>query len=441
LGQFVGVIDEMLRVDVGAPPKQRHTASRVRSRLVEEHGAVVSYSTVRDCLLACAPPVHTTTAYLPGGTEATLNNGTVTATRYYQFAGNTIAMRTGNSVAGTTTVIPDTHNTALAQVNQNPTAQVANASNPSTITLTRIYTDPFGNPRTPSTGPPTTPTGDHGFLNKPVDLTGLTQIGARYYNTTLGVFISVDPVLDPKNPNQWNPYPYASNNPTTRSDPTGLVPLGPTDDPTANAKVGAWKYAKGTWTWAYTPAKTTSEGAKGSAPSGQSSIESSGTLGSAMTLQVGVDLKCNVMTCAAKMINNAVKENGGWGSSFAGFFGPIVWSVVTPNAKEAELIGRATAGAVELTGGTCWFDSGLRVCQGGWGHLYSRGGTTIGTTYVAAPGASHVSPDIVEHEKAHVTQWQELGLLFVPGYFLMGTNPCTNVFEIGAGLREGGYAC
>jgi hypothetical protein len=48
-------------------------------------------------------------------------------------------------------------------------------------------------------------------------------IGARYCNSTLGTFISVDPVLDTKNPNQWNPYTYANNNPTTHSDPTGLL--------------------------------------------------------------------------------------------------------------------------------------------------------------------------------------------------------------------------
>src|SRR6476620_1360707 len=42
-------IDAMLRSDLDAPKKQRHTARRILARLVDEHGAVgLSYSTVRD---------------------------------------------------------------------------------------------------------------------------------------------------------------------------------------------------------------------------------------------------------------------------------------------------------------------------------------------------------------------------------------------------------
>jgi hypothetical protein len=41
-----GWIDEMLREDLAAPSKQRHTARRIFERLVDEHDARVSYSTV-----------------------------------------------------------------------------------------------------------------------------------------------------------------------------------------------------------------------------------------------------------------------------------------------------------------------------------------------------------------------------------------------------------
>lgn len=40
------LVDEMLRADVEAPRKQRHTCRRIFERLVDEHGARVSYSTV-----------------------------------------------------------------------------------------------------------------------------------------------------------------------------------------------------------------------------------------------------------------------------------------------------------------------------------------------------------------------------------------------------------
>lgn len=49
LAPFREAIDQMLRTDLDAPRKQRHTATRVLARLAEEHGATeLSYSTVRD---------------------------------------------------------------------------------------------------------------------------------------------------------------------------------------------------------------------------------------------------------------------------------------------------------------------------------------------------------------------------------------------------------
>ena len=48
LGPYVEAIDAMLVADLDAPRKQRHTARRVHARLLDEHEAVVSYSTVRD---------------------------------------------------------------------------------------------------------------------------------------------------------------------------------------------------------------------------------------------------------------------------------------------------------------------------------------------------------------------------------------------------------
>ena len=38
LGQFLGVIDEILDADKDAPPKQRHTAKRIYERLRDEYG-------------------------------------------------------------------------------------------------------------------------------------------------------------------------------------------------------------------------------------------------------------------------------------------------------------------------------------------------------------------------------------------------------------------
>ncbi len=52
LGAYRAIIDQWLRDDLDAPRKQRHTAKRVWSRLVDEHGADVAQTTVRDYVRA-----------------------------------------------------------------------------------------------------------------------------------------------------------------------------------------------------------------------------------------------------------------------------------------------------------------------------------------------------------------------------------------------------
>jgi len=51
------VIDAMLREDLTAPRKQRHTARRVRERLIEEHRLVVAHPTVRDYVRDARPRI------------------------------------------------------------------------------------------------------------------------------------------------------------------------------------------------------------------------------------------------------------------------------------------------------------------------------------------------------------------------------------------------
>ncbi|MBO1751237.1 hypothetical protein J4G33_05420 [Actinotalea sp. BY-33] len=154
-----------------------------------------------------------TTVYLPGGQEFHVDpTGGVSATRYYSFAGQTVAMRTDRGLGGVTSLVNDPHATPLAAVpNTVWTAQ----------SVTRLYTDPFGATRGAST--PDSVAGDRQFLGKTRDnATGLTMLGARYYDELVGRFISVDPQLDPGTPAQFNAYVYSGNNPLTWSDPSGL---------------------------------------------------------------------------------------------------------------------------------------------------------------------------------------------------------------------------
>ena len=61
--------------------------------------------------------------------------------------------------------------------------------------------------------------------------TGLDFFNARYYTAPLGRFNSVDPEnagADLRDPQTWNEYAYARNNPFALVDPTGMDPE-PTD--------------------------------------------------------------------------------------------------------------------------------------------------------------------------------------------------------------------
>jgi RHS repeat-associated protein len=65
---------------------------------------------------------------------------------------------------------------------------------------------------------------DKGFVGGTKDSTGLTHLGARYYDPAIGRFLSVDPVIDPADPQQLHACVYAHNNPINKADPYGLWP-------------------------------------------------------------------------------------------------------------------------------------------------------------------------------------------------------------------------
>lgn len=168
------------------------------------------YTADGDRLVRTAPD-GTITVYLGGQEITKAPNGTVTGARYYNFAGQTVAMRTANGLGGVTSLINNPQGTPLASVHN---------TNWTTSSVAKHYTLPFGEQRGGDSAP-----GDHEFLGKVRDgATGLTLVGARWYDETVGRFLTVDPVMDLTDPQQWNAYTYANNNPVTWSDPTGLRP-------------------------------------------------------------------------------------------------------------------------------------------------------------------------------------------------------------------------
>ncbi|MFC3577721.1 RHS repeat-associated core domain-containing protein [Streptomyces yaanensis] len=156
-----------------------------------------------------------TVLYLGGGNEVRLTvkgtTKTLSGTRYYTANGQTIAVRTAVSgTAGTklSFLAADHHGTSSVSLDA------------STYAVTKRYSTPFGVSRgTKAANWPD----DKAFLGKPADgSTGLTHVGAREYDPSIGQFLSVDPLLAPDAPQSLNGYSYADNTPVTSSDPTGL---------------------------------------------------------------------------------------------------------------------------------------------------------------------------------------------------------------------------
>ena len=83
---------------------------------------------------------------------------------------------------------------------------------------TTVYDDNWSNPTSPTTDGPL-------YCGYWFDAeTGLYQVRNRYYNSILATFISRDPLM--YKAKDMNLYRYCGNDPTDKTDPSGLDPLG-----------------------------------------------------------------------------------------------------------------------------------------------------------------------------------------------------------------------
>ncbi len=88
------------------------------------------------------------------------------------------------------------------------------------------------------------------------------------------------------------------------------------------------------------------------------------------------------------------------------------------------------------------------VCNDvGWGPWSRRGGTTYGNVFLLDDWASVSNATsntlLMHHEQVHSQQWSKWGIAF-GGMYLSETKrtllfPCQNIYEIAAGLQDGGY--
>ena len=138
---------------------------------------------------------------------------------------------------------------------------------------------PFGEEKDPDM------TGDAmRFAGKELDPeTGMNYFAARYYRNAWGRFASVDPLQVPvamTDPQQWNRYAYARNNPLAFTDPSGLCTMrsdnisdGCTEEVTVTASGGTTGTAPSTTPSAGTPTNPLLSNGIGSRPGNNSGAQ------------------------------------------------------------------------------------------------------------------------------------------------------------------------
>jgi RHS repeat-associated protein len=152
-----------------------------------------------------------TTLFLPDQ-EITKTGSTLTYVRYIKHGGATVAVRTNDTTVAITA--NDIQNTPSISIS------AANA-------VTRRYATPYG-AQIASTGG--TLAGQRRFLDHVQDPTGFLDDAARTYSPSLGIFMAPDALAVAAPPSASNAYAYATANPSSYSDPTGL--WTPKDDGT-----------------------------------------------------------------------------------------------------------------------------------------------------------------------------------------------------------------
>jgi RHS repeat-associated protein len=133
--------------------------------------------------------------------EKNLTTGEVTT--YYYLGDQLVAMREG---------------TELKYTHQDHLSSTSVMTDDSGDSLGVIKYLPFGETRSGSV-----PT-DKQFTGQRLDGTGLIYYNARYYDPTIGRFISADTIVpNPADPQNFNRYSYCLNNPLKYVDPSGLI--------------------------------------------------------------------------------------------------------------------------------------------------------------------------------------------------------------------------
>jgi RHS repeat-associated protein len=143
----------------------------------------------------------TTTVYLEGVWEEVVGGTTKV---YYPFNGQMVAVR-------------DTSANTVTYLHADHLGSISVATNISGVPLNSQEFDPWGKVRLGAVSQTS-----RNYTGQILDGSKLLYYHARYYDPGLGRFVSADSLIsDPQNPQVFNRYSYAKNNPLHYTDPTG----------------------------------------------------------------------------------------------------------------------------------------------------------------------------------------------------------------------------
>ncbi len=149
------------------------------------------------------------------------------------------------------------------------------------------------------------------------------------------------------------------------------------------------------------------------------------------------------------LFDTALPDAMAWYSKLGGMAAGEPFADGTPQ-EQSEGIGSMIKYEVERAGGSCKLVDGLMVCVGAPDHMYERGGTTYGDTFISnSKGwddfdsmSQHDKNELIAHEKYHRDeQWRKHGISFGRKYLEAELHArrgdYTNPYEISA-EEEGG---
>ena len=213
-----------LRVEVSGTQRITYTqAFDIESRLTAVtntvNGATTTFTYDGDGALVKKTVGITTTYYVGPHYEKLVSTNIVTATKYYFFGSQRVAMRVCTGANGSRGTNGATSTLSYLHGDHLGSASLSTDASGGKTAEMRYY--PYGETRSGSM------TTDRQYTGQRREIgLGLYDYNARYYDPLLGRFLSADSIVpSPANPQTLNRYAYVLNNPMKYRDPDGHNPL------------------------------------------------------------------------------------------------------------------------------------------------------------------------------------------------------------------------